>query len=184
VLRLAAENPDWGYRHIAGQIAGLGRKMSPATVWAILKKAGFDPTPRRSDPTWAQFLKAQTSGILACNFFSIETVMLARLYCFAVVEHATRQVHVLGATANPTARWAAQQARNLILDLGDRAGDFRFLIRDRDSKLTRLFDEVFKAEGEPCPASRVLKIHDQVPGGLGHPGCTRMRRSTQHPDPP
>jgi hypothetical protein len=121
--------------------------VSPATVWAILKKAGFDPAPRRSDPTWAQFLKAQASGILACDFFSVETIMLARLYCFAVVEHATRQVHVLGVTANPTTGWVAQQARNLILDLGDRAGDFRFLIRDRDSKFTALFDEVFTTEG-------------------------------------
>jgi hypothetical protein len=116
-------------------------------VWAILKKAGIDPAPRRSDPTWAQFLKAQASGIMACDFFSVETVMLARLYCFAVVERSTRRVHVLGVTANPTARWVAQQGRNLMLDLGDRAGDFRFLIRDRASKFTRLFDEVFKAEG-------------------------------------
>ena len=147
MLRLAAGNPDWGYRHIAGQIAGLGRKVSPATVWAILKKAGFDPAPRRSDPTWAQFLKAQASGILACDFFSAETVMLARLYCFAVVKHATRRVHVLGVTAQLTAGWVAQQARNLMLDLGDRTGDFRFLIRDRDSKFTAPFDQVFTTEG-------------------------------------
>jgi putative transposase len=86
-----------------------------------LKKAGFDPAPRRSDPTWGQFLKAQASGILACDFFSVETVVHARLYCFAAVEHATRQVHVLGVTANPTAGWVAQQARNLILDLGEPA---------------------------------------------------------------
>ncbi|MEV0622618.1 helix-turn-helix domain-containing protein [Nonomuraea sp. NPDC050404] len=147
VLRLAAENPGWGYRRIAGQIAGLGRKVSPATVWAILKRAGFDPAPQRGGPTWAQFLKAQASGILACDFFSVETVMLARLYCFAVVEHATRRVHVLGITANPSADWVAQQARNLILDLGDRIGSFRFLIRNRDSKYTALFDEVFTSEG-------------------------------------
>jgi hypothetical protein len=103
VLRLATENPGWGYRRIAGQIADLGRKVSPATVWAISKRAGFDPAPRRSGPTWAQFLQAQASGILACGFFSVETVMLARLYCFSAVEHATRRVHVLGVTANPTA---------------------------------------------------------------------------------
>ncbi|MEO3876080.1 integrase core domain-containing protein [Nonomuraea sp. B12E4] len=147
VLRLAAENPDWGHRRIAGQIAGLGRKVSPATVWAILKRAGFDPAPRRSGPTWAQFLKAQASAILACDFFCVETVMLTRLYCFAVVEHATRRVHVLGVTAHPTAGWVGQQARNLMLDLGDRIGDFRFLIRDRDNKFTTLFDEVFTTEG-------------------------------------
>ncbi|WP_433433045.1 integrase core domain-containing protein [Nonomuraea sp. CA-141351] len=147
VLRLAAENPDWGYRRIAGQIAGLGRKVSAATVWAILKRAGFDPTPRRSGPTWAQFLQAQASAILVCDFFCVETVMFTRLYCFAVVEHATRRVHVLGVTAHPTAGWVGQQARNLMLDLGDRIGDFRFLIRDRDSKFTDLFDEVFTTEG-------------------------------------
>jgi transposase InsO family protein len=147
ILRLATENPTWGYRRIAGEIAGLGRKVAPATVWAILKKAGFDPAPQRGDLTWAQFLKAQASGILACDFFSVETITLARLYCFAVVEHATRRVHVLGVTANPTTGWVAQQARNLMLNLGDRAEDFQFLIRDRDSKFTALFDEVFKAEG-------------------------------------
>ena len=147
ILRLATENPTWGYRRIAGEIAGLGRKVSPATVWAILKKAGFDPAPQRGDLTWRPFLKAQASGILACGFFSVETITLTRLYCFAVVEHASRRVHVLGVTANPTAGWVVQQARNLMLDLGDRVGDFRFLIRDRDSKFTALFDEVFKTEG-------------------------------------
>jgi transposase len=85
VLRLATENPTWGYRRIAGEIAGLGRKVSPATVWTILKKAGFNPAPRRGDPTWAQFLKAQAAGMLACDFFSVETITLTRMYFFAVV---------------------------------------------------------------------------------------------------
>ena len=101
-LRLAAENPAWGYRRITGEIIKLGRTISPATVWAILKNAGIDPAPRRSGPTWGEFRKAQAEGILACDFFSVETITLARLYCFAVVEHATRRVHVLGVTANPT----------------------------------------------------------------------------------
>ena len=144
---MARENPTFGYRHIAGEIACLGRKVSPATVWAISKKAGFDPAPQRGDLAWTQFLKAQASGILACDFFSVETITLTRLYCFTVVEHATRRIHVLGITANPTAGWVAQQARNLMLNLGDRIGDFRFLIRDRDSKFTSVFDEVFKTEG-------------------------------------
>jgi transposase InsO family protein len=122
-----------------------------------LKKAGIDPAPRRLGPAWGEFLPAQAEGILACDFFHVETITLTRLYCFAVVEHATRRVHVLGVTANPTAGWVAQQARNL-LDLGERAGSFKFMIPDRDSKFTALFDEVFRAEG-----IRVVRTAAQAP---------------------
>ena len=146
-LQLAAENPAWGYRGITGELAGLGQKAGAATVWRILRKAGLDPVPRRSSPSWSQFLRTQAEGILACDFFHADTITLTRLYCFAAVEHASRRVQVLGVTANPTGAWAAQQARHLLLDLGGRAGGVRFLIRDRDSKFTGIFDEVFRAEG-------------------------------------
>jgi putative transposase len=156
VLRMAAENCGWGYRRIAGELGRAGRKVAPSTVWAILKKAGIDPAPRRSGPSWGEFLRAQAEGILACDFFHVETITLARLYCFVAVEHATRRVQVLGVTANPTAGWVAQQARNLLMDLGEWAGSFKFLIRDRDSKFTALFDEVFvpRASGSSAPLLR------------------------------
>jgi transposase len=147
VVRMAAEDPGWGYRRIAGELAGMGRKVGASTVWAILKRAGLDPSPRRSGPTWTEFLRGQAHGILACDFFHCDTVLLTRLYCFAVVEHASRRVHVLGVTAYPTADWVCQQARNLLMDLGDLVAQFKFLIRDRDSKFTSMFDAVFVSEG-------------------------------------
>jgi transposase len=113
VLRLASENPTWGYRRIHGELAGLGLQIAPSTVWSLLKRAGIDPAPRRSGPTWRQFLTAQAHSILATDFFCVDTVLLHRLYVLFVVEHATRRVHLLGITANLTGAWAAQQARNL-----------------------------------------------------------------------
>jgi transposase InsO family protein len=139
-------------------LAGLGYRLAPSTIWAILTKAGAGPAPRRAGPTWTEFLTAQAKGILCCDFLHVDTIGLTRIYVLFLMEVATRRVHLLGATTNPTAQWVVQQARNLMLELGERADRFRFLIRDRDAKYTGMFDAVFGAEG-----IEVLLIPPQAP---------------------
>jgi putative transposase len=147
IIRMARENPAWGHRRIQGEMARLGHVIAASTVWEILHAAGIDPAPRRAGPTWRQFLAAQAHAIIACDFLVVDTVLLQRLYVLVFIEHGTRRLHVAGVTVCPTGAWAAQQARNLAMDLGERLGTLRFLIHDRDPVFTAAFGEVFKAEG-------------------------------------
>ena len=146
ILRLAWENLSWGYRRIQGEMARMGAVLASASVWIILRRHGVDPSRMRTGPTWAEFLRSQASSMLACDFFSVNTVLLKRLYVLFFIELDTRRVHVTGVTAHPTGSWVAQQARNLAMVLEDRIIPVRFLIRDRDTKFTSSFDEVFRAE--------------------------------------
>ncbi|WP_445519763.1 integrase core domain-containing protein [Streptomyces sp. NEAU-174] len=147
VLRLARENPQWGYRRLHGQLLVLGVKVAASTVWKILKDAGVDPAPDRSSSTWADFLRSQADALLACDF--LETVALSgtRMYALAVIEHSSRRIRILGATAHPTTSWVTQAAKNLVMDLEDVGCRARFMIRDRDGKFPALFDALLKDTG-------------------------------------
>src|SRR5262249_1941036 len=163
VLRLARENPSWGYRRIQGELVGLGIKLAASTVWPILKEAGIEPAPRRLEQSWAAFLRAQAASILECDFLTVDTLFRKRLYALFFIELATRAAHFAGIPTTPTGRWVTQQARNLLMQLDDADVRPRFLIRDRDSKFTREFDEVFRSEG-----IRVIKAPVRAPKARAH----------------
>jgi putative transposase len=145
VLRLARENPRWGHRRTSGEQAKLGLRVSPTTIRRLLSRAGLGPVPRRSGPGWREFLRAQAASIVACDFFTVESLLLRRYYVLSFIAHANRRVWLSGCSANPTGTWVTQQARNLGLDLADHG--VRFLIRDRDSKYSGSFDEAFRTAG-------------------------------------
>jgi putative transposase len=167
VIRMATENPAWGHRRVQGELIKLGHRIAASTVWQILHDAGIDPAPRRTGPTWKQFLTAQALGILAADFVHVDTVLLRRIYALIVIGHGTRRAHLAGVTANPDGAWTTQAARNFLMDLGQLTASVKFLIRDRAGQFTDSFDAVFTAEG-----IRILASPPQAP--RANAVCERM----------
>jgi putative transposase len=147
VLRLGRENPRWGCVRIQGELRKLGIRVGATTIRTLLRRSGLGPAPRRAGPTWSEFLRAQAAGIIATDFFTVETAWLKTLYVLVFIELHTRRVHVTGSTSHPDSAWVTQQGRNLAMDLSDSPITVRFLIHDRDTKFSGAFDEVFRSEG-------------------------------------
>jgi putative transposase len=142
---LPGRTPRWGYQRTRGELLKLGVRVSATTIRAVLLRHGLDPAPRRSGPTWREFLRSQAEGILALDFFTVETITLRTIYVLSCLHLSTRRVYIAGTTRNPDSAWVTQQARNLAI--GDRLEGVRFVLHDRDAKFSRSFDEVFRTEG-------------------------------------
>jgi putative transposase len=158
VVRLARENHAWGYRRIVGELRGLGFSASASSVRAILIRHRLPPAPERDELSWRLFLRQQAATMLACDFLTVETVWLTRIYVLFFVSLERRRVEFVASTSNPDGRWVGQQARNLLMHLADREQSFRFLLHDRDSKFSRAFDEVFRSEG-----MRIIRTPSRAP---------------------
>ena len=157
----------------------MGVRLAPSSVWEILRRHGIDPAPLRAGPSWSEFLRAQATSLLACDFFHVDTVLLRRLYVLYFIELDTRRVYVTGVTDNPICKWVTQQARNLSSELVERAVAVRFLIRDRDAKFTASFDEVFRSEGvrvirAPVRAPRANAFAERFVGTIRRECLDRM----------
>jgi putative transposase len=163
VVRLARENPGWGYRRIQGELVGLKIKLAASTVWTILREAGIEPSPKRQEASWPEFLRAQAASVLECDFLTVDTLFSKRFYALFFIELATRRVHLAGINTNPDGRWVTQQARNLLMQLDDEDVRPRIVVRDRDSKFTRDFDDVFRSQG-----IRVIKAPVRAPKARAH----------------
>ena len=163
ILRLVRENPRWGCVRIEGELRKLGIRVGATTIRTLLRTARLGPAPRRTGPTWTEFLRAQADGIIACDFFTVETAWLRTLYVLVFIELGSRRIHLSPSTAHPNSAWVTQQARNLAMALDDRSLASRFLIRDRDSKYSRSFDAVLRSEG-----MRVIRTPFRAPNANAH----------------
>jgi transposase len=161
ILRLARENPHWGYKRIVGELNGVGVSVSATSVRKVLLGSGLQPAPERSHSSWRAFLRAQTASVLACDFVTVETAFLQRIYVLFFISLATRRIEYVACSPNPDGRWVAQQARNLVMQPGGE--QFRFLIHDRDAKFSHGFEEVFRSEG-----IRVIRTPVQAPNANAH----------------
>jgi transposase InsO family protein len=185
VIRIATDNTAWGHRRVQGELVKLGHPIAASTVWQILHDAGIDPAPRRTGPTWKQFLTTQAHSILAADFVHVDTVLLRRIYALIIIEHGTRRVHLAGITAHPDGAWTTQAARNFLMDLGQRAAPAKFLIRDRAGQFTASFDAVFTAEGirilaSPPQAPRANAVCERMIGTLRRELLDRLLIVNEH----